>query len=278
MVRERAASRGRRVASRVRQSGWTVVGRNDRDVPAAARGGSCRSAAASRRAADRAVSDALAKIATRAGATIRTNARVARITARDGHVTGVVLEAGDEIPARVVASAVDPRQTFLKLADPADLPPTFVDRIRNYRARGVTAKINLALDRAPVFKAFDGDVVPPGGDSSWRRTSTTSNARSTRPNTENLGRSVARALDSEHHGSVAGARGTARDVHLFPLRAAPSPGRVLGRSSGASVSGGDARAGTARPRSAVLVSTCQVLTPEDLEQTWGLSGGPHLSR
>ena len=60
-----------------------------------------------------AVSDALAKIATRAGATIRTNARVARITARDGHVTGVVLEAGDEIPARVVASAVDPRQTFL---------------------------------------------------------------------------------------------------------------------------------------------------------------------
>ena len=50
--------------------------------------------------------------------------------------------------ARAVISAVDPKQTFLRLCDPIDLAPEFLWRMRNYRAQGTLAKINLALSEA----------------------------------------------------------------------------------------------------------------------------------
>ena len=55
--------------------------------------------------------------------------------------------------------AVDPRQTFLGLVEPEDLAPTFLDRASHYRARGVTAKLNLALSAPPDFVALRGDPV-----------------------------------------------------------------------------------------------------------------------
>ena len=45
-------------------------------------------------------------------------AEVDRITTRDGRVTGVVLEGGEEIPAKAVVSGADPRRTFLRMLDP----------------------------------------------------------------------------------------------------------------------------------------------------------------
>jgi phytoene dehydrogenase-like protein len=98
-----------------------------------------------------ALTAAMAEAAARAGATIRTGAGVSKVIARDGRVAGVVLEDGSEIEARAVVSAVDPRRTFLGLVDPVDLDPSFLTRIRNYRCRGTAAKINLALDGLPVF-------------------------------------------------------------------------------------------------------------------------------
>ncbi len=110
-----------------------------------------------------ALADAIAKIATAAGAEIRTGARVARIPAVNGRATGVVLASGDEINARAVLAAVNPKAALLELANPGDLPPTFIARIRNLRSRGVTAKVNVALGSAPVFPALGGDAVPLGG-------------------------------------------------------------------------------------------------------------------
>ena len=98
-----------------------------------------------------ALTTALAKAAETAGAEIRPGAPVGRVVVKEDRFSGVVLENGEEISARVVVSNADPRTTFLKLVDPGDLDPTFLLKIGNYRAAGVSAKINLALSGLPAF-------------------------------------------------------------------------------------------------------------------------------
>jgi phytoene dehydrogenase-like protein len=98
---------------------------------------------------------ALAESAKQAGAEIRTDAEVRRILVKDGAVTGVVLAGGEEMTVEAVASGVDPRRTFFHLLDPSQLDPTFANRIKNFRANGTVAKVNLALGGLPVFSALD---------------------------------------------------------------------------------------------------------------------------
>lgn len=98
-----------------------------------------------------ALTDALVKAAQSAGAEIRTGAAVARIEVKQDAFSSVVLDNGEEISARAAASNADPRTTFLKLVDPGDLDPTFLLKIQNYRAVGVSAKVNLALSGLPSF-------------------------------------------------------------------------------------------------------------------------------
>ena len=101
-----------------------------------------------------AVSDAIASSARSFGAEIRTEARVARVLTRDGGVTGVALESGEELTAPVVVTAIHPKITFLEQLDASELPADFVDDIRNWKTRSGVVKINAALDRAPVFTAM----------------------------------------------------------------------------------------------------------------------------
>ena len=102
-----------------------------------------------------ALTQALASAATAAGVLIRTGADVTGIRVKDGKATAVVLADGEEIPARVVISNADPRHTFLRLVDPTDLDPDFLNKIRNYRSQGAAAKINLALAGLPSFSALE---------------------------------------------------------------------------------------------------------------------------
>ncbi len=104
-----------------------------------------------------AISHAIAEAARAAGVEIRSEAPVGRITLRNGKATGVVLENGDEISARVVSSSVDPRLTFIKFVGERNLPEDFVQAIHRYRFRGSSAKVNLALDALPDFKCLPGD-------------------------------------------------------------------------------------------------------------------------
>jgi phytoene dehydrogenase-like protein len=100
---------------------------------------------------------ALADAARGFGAEIRTGAEVERIAAHDGRVSGVVLAGGEEIPAAAVVSAVDPHRTFLSLLDPALLDPEDLLRIRGYRQNGMASKVNLALGGLPVFRAVGSE-------------------------------------------------------------------------------------------------------------------------
>ncbi len=99
------------------------------------------------------LAQAITGAATQAGAEIRTGVEVAGIRAREGVVTGVTLASGEEIAAKAVICGVDPRRTYLILVDPTELQPDFLGRIRNYRSKGVLAKVNMALDRLPSFSA-----------------------------------------------------------------------------------------------------------------------------
>jgi phytoene dehydrogenase-like protein len=100
-----------------------------------------------------AVSGALGRAARMFGARIRTDAPVAQIRTRDGRVAGVTLDSGEEIDAPVVVTTAHPQISFLRLLDPAELPAEFVADIRKWRSRSGTVKINLALDRLPVFSS-----------------------------------------------------------------------------------------------------------------------------
>jgi phytoene dehydrogenase-like protein len=98
---------------------------------------------------------ALAESAKQAGAEIRTDAEVQHIRMKDSAVCGVVLTNGEEISVEAVASGVDPKRTFFKLVDPSQLDPTFANRMKNFRSNGNVAKVNLALGGLPTFPALD---------------------------------------------------------------------------------------------------------------------------
>ena len=104
-----------------------------------------------------AVSHAIAAAAREAGVDIRTDAAVSRILVRDNAAHGVVLANGDEIEARIVASSVDPRRTFLQFIEPRALPDDFIAGVKEYKFRGSSAKVNLALDALPNFTSRPGD-------------------------------------------------------------------------------------------------------------------------
>jgi phytoene dehydrogenase-like protein len=101
-----------------------------------------------------AITLAMAAAAKQAGAEIRTGADIAEIRVKDGIATGVVLTSGEEIFARAVVSNADPKRTLMRLVDPAHLAPDFIQKIKNYRCMGTVAKINLALSALPEFTAL----------------------------------------------------------------------------------------------------------------------------
>jgi phytoene dehydrogenase-like protein len=105
-----------------------------------------------------ALTQAMASAAKAAGAEIRTSAEVIEIRVKDGAATGVLLGTGEEISAKAVISNADPKRTLLKLTDPTHLSPDFVQKLQHYRGNGTVAKVNLALSSLPTFTALkNGD-------------------------------------------------------------------------------------------------------------------------
>jgi len=104
-----------------------------------------------------AVSNALGSALKAHGGEIRTDAPVERVIVRNGKVRGVALANGDEINADIVVSNLDPKRTFLKLMDEKDLSPAFLKRAKNFKIRGSSGKLNIALDGLPEFPALGRD-------------------------------------------------------------------------------------------------------------------------
>src|SRR5262249_26587049 len=110
------------------------------------------------------VTGAMRRAAESFGAQILTDAPVARILVDGGKAVGAVLENGEEHRAAVVITTAHPAISFLRLIEPAHLPPEFVRAIENWKSRSGTVKVNLAVDRLPEFKAKPGyDAEVHGG-------------------------------------------------------------------------------------------------------------------
>jgi phytoene dehydrogenase-like protein len=117
-----------------------------------------------------AISDALAGAARASGATIRTGSPVARITLAGDTVSGVELESGEHLAAGTVVSNADPARTLLQLLGARHLETEVAHRVRHFRAKGMAAKLHLALDGLPRFEGLSADstgerlVVAPDAD------------------------------------------------------------------------------------------------------------------
>ena len=111
-----------------------------------------------------AMSEAIASAARSFGVEIRTEAPVARILTRNGRATGVVLEDGEEIAAKTVVSGVDPHRTFFGLVGKENLAPEFAASVRRFKMRGSSGKVNLALDALPEFACLPGEGLHLRGD------------------------------------------------------------------------------------------------------------------
>ncbi|EHS52153.1 FAD dependent oxidoreductase [Rhizobium sp. PDO1-076] len=101
-----------------------------------------------------AISRALASSFQAAGGTVRTGADVEKVLTRGGEATGVVLADGEEVRGRTIVSNADVKRTFLKLVEEKDLPERFVHRVRHFKMRGSSGKLNIALDSLPEFPAL----------------------------------------------------------------------------------------------------------------------------
>ncbi|MBW4050977.1 MAG: NAD(P)/FAD-dependent oxidoreductase [Proteobacteria bacterium] len=111
-----------------------------------------------------AITQALGAALRARGGTIRSEAAVERILTKNGRATGVVLAGGEELHARLIVSNLDVRRTFLNSMDPKDLPEEFLTRVRQFKIRGSSGKLNIALDGLPRFPAVPAGAPCTRGD------------------------------------------------------------------------------------------------------------------
>ena len=111
-----------------------------------------------------AISQAIAGALTEHGGEIRTNAGVDKITVKNGKAVGVVLDNGDELHADIVVSNMDAKRTFTQCMDKNDLPPGIYDKAKNFKIRGSSGKVNIALSGLPKFNNVpDNRYINRGG-------------------------------------------------------------------------------------------------------------------
>jgi len=106
------------------------------------------------------ITQALAKSAQSLGVEIRTSSSVAQIDIRNGRARGVVLEDGSEIRARMVLSNADPKRTFLGMIPANELPGDFLRTIRGIKMDGPCAKVNMVLAEEPRFTGTPANAGP----------------------------------------------------------------------------------------------------------------------
>ena len=96
------------------------------------------------------------------GVEIRTDSAVEKILVSGGRAAGVKLQNGEEISARCVASNLDPHLTFERMLEPDHLPEAFRKAVSRIDYSSASMKINLAVSELPNFTCLPGnDEVGP---------------------------------------------------------------------------------------------------------------------
>ena len=103
-----------------------------------------------------AITQAMARAARGHGADIAIDAGVREVIVERDHAVGVILDNGETVRAKYVASSVNPKLLYTRLLPADALPSAFLDRIRNWRNGSGTFRMNVALNALPSFKALPG--------------------------------------------------------------------------------------------------------------------------
>ena len=106
------------------------------------------------------ITQALAAAGRKRGVEIRTSSPVAQIEVRNGRARSVVLEDGTEVRGRMILSNADPKRTFLKMLPSSDLPEDFLNAVRGIKMQGPCAKVNMVLDQEPRFTGTSPHATP----------------------------------------------------------------------------------------------------------------------
>jgi phytoene dehydrogenase-like protein len=106
-----------------------------------------------------AITQAMARAAESRGVEVRTQSPVREILVEAGRAVGVVTERGEELRARSVVSNLNPKLLYEKLLDPAALPREFLERIRRWRCGSGTFRMNVALAELPDFTVLPGRTM-----------------------------------------------------------------------------------------------------------------------
>jgi phytoene dehydrogenase-like protein len=107
-----------------------------------------------------AITQAMAAACAEKGVEIRNDATVAEVLTRSGRAMGVVTAEGETLLARAVVSNLNPKLLFGSgIVDPAATPADFNQRIASYRVGSGTFRMNVALSELPTFT-----MLPEPGD------------------------------------------------------------------------------------------------------------------
>ena len=221
-----------------------------------------------------ALATGMAEAAQGAGATIRTSAPVAQILVRDGRAAGVLLADGTQIESRAVVSNADPKSTFLNLVDPVDLDPGFLQKVRNFRARGTVAKVHFALASLPSFAgvANPADLhgrLQIGPDVDYLERAFDASKYGEIPEAPYIDISIPSL--SQPASAPAGKHVLSAHVQFVPRKLAGNRSWDTRRDALATCVAQTIE--RYAPGFAGAIEGAQVLTPEDLEHAYGLAGG-----
>lgn len=103
-----------------------------------------------------AITQAMAKAAQAKGVEIRTGCGVEEVLLHKGRACGVVTAGGERVDARVVVSNLNPRLLYTRLVDPGALPGDFLRRMQAWRCGSGTFRMNVALSELPSFSCLPG--------------------------------------------------------------------------------------------------------------------------
>jgi phytoene dehydrogenase-like protein len=103
-----------------------------------------------------AITQAMARAARQAGAEITLDAGVREVIVERDRAVGVVLDNGETIRARTIASSVNPKLLYTRLVPSGALPGDFLTRIKHWRNGSGTFRMNVALSALPSFTALPG--------------------------------------------------------------------------------------------------------------------------
>jgi phytoene dehydrogenase-like protein len=226
-----------------------------------------------------AVGRALSSAAEQAGVEIRTGTEVAGITVTGGTATGVVLSTGDQLASRAVVSNLDPKRTLLGLVNPAQLEPSFLGRVQHIRAHGTLAKVNYATAALPRLTGLAGRGIEEEKAALSGRVRLAADVDG-----------IERAFDAAKYGrmsdepwieltvpSVTDPSLVPEGRHVVSAYVQYAPYHLRGRTWDQDRSRlGDTATGIIErhaPGFSASIIACEIVTPLDLERTYGLTGG-----